>query len=125
MIKDFVTFLFPGVFWSEDATYEIEGFDFERAIELYKELKLKPFAFYFTKFERGEEDWNPKEIERSGKYYINGDIKTLEDVKAENDPRNQILIDNMICNRWDKIIVTRCGNCQPFFDTDVNMRFDV
>lgn len=119
MIKDFVTFLFPGAFLSEDARYEISSWDVEEALIRYNTFKQKPFAFYFTRMERKETDWTPQEIAKSGKYYINGTVKSLEDVKAENNPRNSILIDNMRINKWDRIIVTPYGNCQPLLNCDL------
>jgi hypothetical protein len=37
-------------------------------------------------------------------YYLGGVVQTLAQIKAKNDPRDEILISNMECNRWDKVV---------------------
>jgi hypothetical protein len=123
-MKHFVTFLLPGFICAETSEREIENWDIEKAKEYYEECTyIKPYGFYFTTYERTDIDWGPKEIAHSGTYFINGTVKTLEEVKAENNPRNEILIDNMRINKWDKIVTTQSGFTQPFLEDDKNITF--
>jgi hypothetical protein len=80
----------------------------------------KPFAFVFTTRERGEKDLDSKEVKRSGHYYLGGRVMTLEDVKREM-PDEKILIRNMECNGFAKVVVNDNSwrSIQPLRDGDV------
>lgn len=109
MEKHFVTFCSPGTFVSEQTTKEIESWNITQAQEMAKAIKERhaatPYGFYFTTRSRNEDELDSKETARSGMYYLGGEVLTLEDVKARNDPDDRILISNMECNKWDRIIV--------------------
>lgn len=125
MKKHFVTFLSPGTFVAEDTTKDVDDWDVDKALELavgiVERHGAKPYGFYFSTRERGEQDFDSKETKRSGMYYIGGKIRTLQEVEAENDPENSILISNMKCNHWDKILVNTNSWkwTQPLKDGDV------
>jgi len=108
MKKHFVTFLSPGTFVSEETTKEIDSWDVDRAVEMAKGIierhNAKPYGFYFTTRSRGADDLDSKEASRSGIYYLGGEVLTLGEVKARKNPADNILICNMECNHWDKII---------------------
>lgn len=109
MKKHFVTFYSPGTFVAEETTKEIDSWDTQKAIEMSKNIKERhgalPYGFQFHTCKRSFRDFNNKEIKRSNMYYLGGEILTLAEVEAKNDPSNKILISNMKCNNWDKIIV--------------------
>lgn len=113
MKKHFVTFLSAGTFVAEDTTKEISDWDVNKAVEMSKKITerygSKPYGFYFTTRERKDDELDSKVTKRSGMYYISGKIQTLAEVKAENNPNNRILISNMECNKWDRIITS----CNP------------
>lgn len=109
MKKHFVTFYSPGTFFNEQSTLEIDEWDVDKAVDMAHDVveryDAKPYGFQFTTRERGPEDFDSKETKRSNMYYLGGQIKTLAEVKAENNPDNKILISNMECNGWNKIII--------------------
>jgi hypothetical protein len=109
MEKHFVTFCSPGTFFSETTTKDIDSWDVEQAQRMAQNIKERhnalPYGFYFTTRKRGENDLDSKETNKSPMYYLGGKVMTLADVKAENDPENEILISNMEINGYDKIIV--------------------
>ena len=111
MKAHFVTFLSPGTFVNEETTKSIDSWDVETATEMARAIterhNSKPFAFYFSTRERGENDLESHEAKRSGRYYLGGEIETIDDVRARNNPDERILLSNMECNGWDRIITNR------------------
>jgi len=109
MTAHFVTFLSPGTFVHEETTKPIESWDVEKAKRMARSIKERhaatPFAFVFTTRSRTGEDLDSKEVKRSGRYYLGGKIETIEAVRKRNDPNERILLGNMECNKWHRIIV--------------------
>ncbi len=88
--------------------------------EIEERYRAKPYGFQFYTMKRGLLDMNPHEIERSGMYYVNCIVQTLEEVEAEHG-KNAILAQNMRTNGWDSIVTTTkgWGWSQPLRDGDV------
>lgn len=110
MEKHFVKFFSSGTFVAEQTVKEIDSWDVDKAIEMSKEITerygAKPYGFRFFTKGRTEADLDSKVIAKSGIYFINGVVETLEEIKAKGDPNNRILISNMECNGWDKVVTT-------------------
>jgi hypothetical protein len=129
MVKHFVTFVSPGTFFTEESTKDIPDWDINLAIEMSRNIKERygatPFAFYFTTRERKWDDFDSKQTAKSHMYFLGGKIKTLEEVKAENNPDNRILISNMECNHWDKILVNDNSYhvTQPLQEGDIILQY--
>ena len=108
MEKHFVIFFSPGTLFAETTERAIEAWDTEKAMAMAREIKERhgatPYGFCFTTRARKEDDLDSKESKRSGVHYLGGQVLTLEDVKAENDPKNATLISNMECNDYAKIV---------------------
>ena len=126
MQKHFVTFLSPGTFVAEDSTKSIESWDVKKAQQMAKKITERyntiPYAFYFTTRSRGKSDLDSHEIKRSPTYYLpHCRIETLEEVRQRNDPKERILLSNMECNGYDRIVRTTKGWrwTQPFEKDDV------
>lgn len=109
--KHYVEFLSPGTFVSESSSREIDSWDIASAVLLSKEIDerhgAKPYGFRFTTRiehspiddgEGGTLKVQPKEIDRSGIYYLGGTLYTYDEVVARNDPKEDILRSNMLCN---------------------------
>ena len=113
MKKHFVTFQSPGTFIAESSTEEIDSWDIKKAIKISKTIKERhgatPYGFYFTTRERKEDELDSKVVATSPMHYINCKVLTIEEVKARKDPKDRILISNMECNGYDKIVVTTKG----------------
>jgi len=130
MEKHFVTFLSPGSFVSEETTKPIESWNIDTAIEMSKNIKERygalPYGFRFSTRAREDYELDSKETERSGMYYLGGEVLTLEEVKAKNDPDDRILISNMECNKWDRIIVNTNSykTTQPLGPKDIVLESD-
>ncbi len=124
MKKHFVTFVSPGSFFTEETTRDIGSWDPEVAMKMAggitERYGARPFGFYFTTRERGFLDFDSKETQKSGVYYLGGVISTLEDVIARDDPDEKIMLNNMECNGWDRMIVNTNSYraCQPFRKDD-------
>jgi hypothetical protein len=125
MKKHFVTFYSPGTFMAETTTEEIHAWDINEAIKMSKNIKERygatPYGFVFSTRERKDNELDSKEIATSGTYFLGGKVYTLAEVKANNDPNEQILIKNMECNGWDKIITNNNSWkwTQPLKENDV------
>jgi|SRR6185369_12565596 len=128
MKKHFVTFLSPGTFVAEETTKEIDSWDVDKAMEMSGQIierhNALPYGFYFTTLERGDEDFNPRQTSKSGMYYLGGDVLTVDDLKAQNDSSNDILISNMEINGWHKVVVNRnsWSWTQPLEEGDVVLK---
>lgn len=108
MKKHFVTFLSPGSFCSEQTQKPIDEWDVETAKDMVRNIKERhgatPYGFYFSTRERKDDELDSKVTKTSSMYYLGGKIETLAEVKARKDPNDKILISNMECNEWDRII---------------------
>lgn len=100
--KHHVTFYSPGTLFSETTTLPIPSWDRELAVAMSKTVTerygAKPYGFKFSTETDG------KETARSGMHHLGGKILTLADVEARQDPRDDILLTNMRCNGWDRVI---------------------
>jgi len=108
MRQSFVTFFSPGTMVAETTTTPIDKWDINKAISMAKEVKERhgalPYGFQFTIRERADKELDSKETVRSGMYYLGGKISTLDEIKKKNDPKDRILISNMECNGYDRIV---------------------
>lgn len=110
MEKYFVTFMSAGSFCAETTTKEIEDWDVDKAVKMSKKVSerygAKPYGFYFTTRSREDNELDSKVSKTSNMYYLNGTVETLEEIKAQNNPDRNILISNMECNGWDRVVTT-------------------
>ena len=122
MEKHFVRFISAGSFTSEETIKEIDCWDVQKAIAISKKIVerhgAKPYGFQFITRSRKDDELDSRVIKRSGIYYIDGIVETLDEIKAKKSPSNQILISNMECNRWDKVVITKTGWTLPFNEDD-------
>jgi hypothetical protein len=125
MEKHYVHFLSPGTLVAEEDTKEIDAWSVDLAIILSKEITqrygAKPYCFYFTTKRRDETDFDSKVVHKSCKYYLSGEVKTIEQVRNENNPENETLIRNMERNGWDKVVQTKTPYLwtQPLREDDI------
>lgn len=77
----------------------------------------RPYGFQFHTKKRGWRDFEPKEVKRSGMYYVNCRVQTVDEVEAEGQ---SVLADNMRTNGWDRVVTTTRGWSwsQPFKEGD-------
>lgn len=108
MRSHFVTFYSPGTFMHEQSTEAIDDWGVAKAAEMAKGITerygAKPFGFRFTTRERADTELDSKQVASSPMYYLGGKVETLEEVKARATSADRILIANMECNDWDRII---------------------
>jgi hypothetical protein len=117
--KLYIEILYPGSLVTETERKLV------RMKEPEKHAKtLKPLAFGFRYVQvteakvLGEGKAVLKEKYRPGTFYI-GKVLTLAEVKALKPPdRYEILVSNMECNKWDKVVQCRTGNFQSFEKND-------
>jgi hypothetical protein len=124
MKKHFVSFFSPGTFTHEATQREIESWDVDEAMRIAASIVerhgAKPYGFQFLTRERGEGDLDSHVSARSGMHFIGGRVITLDEIKSKNNPDDNILIQNMECNKWDRVVQTCSPSfwMQPFEDGD-------
>jgi len=112
-----VTFYSPGTFVAEDTTKSIPEINIPLAMKMAADIVERhgavPYAFFFTTYSRPApiqgHEFKAKKVERSGLYYINGKVETIEDVGKRGDPGERILLSNMRVNEWKRIVTTKKG----------------
>lgn len=108
LLGHFVTFLSPGTFVHEESTKPITVWDTDKACAMARTIKERygatPFCFYFTTRGRKADELDSREVKRSGRYFLGGKIETLAQVKKRADPSERILLSNMECNGWHRIV---------------------
>lgn len=116
MVK--VNFFSPGTFFTEVTTKELPERDIEQAAQLAKTIVERygaiPYAFKF-----GTESTN---------YFLNGKIRSKEEVFTDNLPEEDILRSNMEANDIDFVIEnTNSWKVMPIFrpGIDVVLEWDV
>jgi hypothetical protein len=125
MKKHFVTFYSPGTFFFEETTKPINSWNVQEAFEMSRDIteryNAKPFGFRFSTRERQDDELDSKVTERSNMYYLGGKIFTLEEIIARDDPNDEILIGNMKCNGYNRVVenTNSWKVVQPFHDGDV------
>ena len=109
MKKHFVIFMSPGTIVSETTQKEIDSWDIKKAKEMVYGIKERygatPYGFYFITKERTSEELDSKIVKKSCMYYLGGIIKTIEEIREQKDPDEKILLSNMECNKWNRVIV--------------------
>lgn len=116
--QSLVTFYAPGSLFAEESSFKVSAWDTVEAIAFLPKAYGHPYAFQFSTQlvadpvpdgEGGELKVQPKEVEKSGMFFIDLELRFYDDVPPS------ILRDNMRCNDWP--IVT--GNwAQPFNEKD-------
>lgn len=125
MTQHFVTFYSPGTFVAETTTKPVDSWDVEAAKSMASGISERygatPYAFRFTTRSRSETDLDSKVTATSPTYYLNCRVVTLAQIKQWNDPKDRILISNMECNGWDKVVLSRSAFhwTQPLEETDI------
>lgn len=110
MIKHFIIYLMPGSFMSETSSREVLNWGVQDAIEA---APKNAFCFYFKTMEQKDGVWGgPKEIDRSGTYFLGGEVFSYADIPDTS--KYHTLRSNMKSNGWDYVIKCRTGNYQPF-----------
>jgi hypothetical protein len=108
--KHFVTFYSPGTFVSEMTVEPVDSWDVEEATSkarhIIERYGARPYGFRFTT-RRNDGELDSKEVRRSGMYFLGGEVLTLQQVKDRNDPADRILISNMECNGYEKVVENR------------------
>jgi len=129
MKRHFVVFLSPGTFVAESTTKEIESWNPELAKEMASEIQERhgatPYGFYFITRERRDDELDSKVVAKSGKFFLGGTVYTLEDIKAKNDPNDHILIINMECSGYSRVVINTNSWkwTQPLGDNDVVLQW--
>lgn len=107
-IKHFVTFYSPGTFVSETTSLPIDSWDVDKAVEMSASIQERhgatPYGFFFTTRSNNNDMLDSKEAARSNMYYLGGEVRTVEEVEADNLPDEHILRSNMRFNKWDRVI---------------------
>lgn len=115
----------PGSFVSEESTTRLTARDPQEALD-----RAPGSAFAFQLFDIPDPaaaqaaagdgfEVIPKPFNESGRYYINGLLKTINQLEIENrDGELDILIANAKCNNWPVLVLCRTGNWQPFEEGD-------
>ena len=108
MTKHFVEFLSPGTFLAETSERPIASCNVDEAKRMVRSIKERygatPYGFRFLTRSRGAKDLDSKIVKRSGVYFLGGKIETQDDIRRRGDPKEAILLSNMECNGWEKVV---------------------
>lgn len=125
----FVTFFSPGTIVAETTTKPVLAWDVEEVMAMARQTiqrhNARPYAFQFSTRSREDDELDSKEVARSPLYYLGGKVETLAQVKARATDKDRILVSNMECNKWDRIITNDNSWrwVQPLNDTDIVLDF--
>jgi len=113
MIKYFVEYLQPGILMAETYNKEIPAREIQYAPE-----NCPGFRFYdreVVELDGEELQGKPKNYSN---YFYRGTELTLEKVK-ETMSDHRILIENMECNHYDRVVQIKNGQIWPLHDGDI------
>ena len=116
MLKQYIEFFYPGSFVSESSTQEVA--------DRTPPAELPKGAYGYRFFARSEVTQDGETLRGQPKdhssmtYY--GEAMTLEEVKALTPSSDyRILVSNMKCNGWGRVVRTIRGQFMPLNDGDV------
>lgn len=127
--QHYVQFYSPGTLAAETTARPIDSWDVNVAVKMAMNVQERhmatPYGFRFTTRGRGPKDLDSREIARSPFYWLGGDVETIEQVRERADPSERILLSNMECNGWNKIITNKNSYrwTQPLGDDDIVLEF--
>lgn len=110
---------------AETTTKPIKSWDVAAAQKMAATIterhNANPYGFQFTTRERGVKDLDSKVVRTSNMYYLKGQVRTVEQVRKDARPDEKILLSNMECNGYSRIITsnTPWRWTQPLEDGDV------
>ena len=125
--QHFVKFYSPGTFVAETTQRSIDDWDVDEAVKIADTITerhaSKPYCFEFLTRARGSQELDSQEIATSGRYFLDGIIETVEDVRA-NQVGRPSLVYNMEMHGWDRVVTTLnpWQWSQPFRKGDVLIR---
>lgn len=129
LTQHYVEFYSPGTFVSETTAKPIPAWDVDEAVRMATSVSERhnatPYGFRFTTRGREDDELDSRQIAKSPFYYLGGTVETLAGVKARATDADRILISNMECNGWDRVI-TNCNSwrvTRPLEDDDVILDF--
>ncbi len=131
MRQHYVIFFSPGTFVAEQTQKPVDSWDIEKAQKMARDIKERhgatPYGFCFITRARTNADLDSREVRRSKMYYLGGEVLTLRQIKARKDPQEKILISNMECNRWNRVVVNSNSYkwTQPLRRGDVVLNFSM
>jgi hypothetical protein len=114
--QTYITYFYPGSFFAEESTSKVANRD------IPKDIPKSAFAFSFhdrEEIQSGGETLKGEKKNHSKRFYINGKVFTLAELKAAY-PSNTSLIRN-IENAGGDAILCRSGNWQVFDKGDQNI----
>ena len=116
MTKHFVEFHYPGTFVAETAVVEITSRD--------ADFNIPKTCFGFVFFDREYVTVDGEQLSGSRKnesnFWYFGTVYTLHQLEVLNtNSKYDVLLSNMKCNKWPRVVRTRCGNFQPLEAGDV------
>ena len=114
MLQQYVEFFFPGSFVSETSTQPVDD---RRAIA---DLPKGAYGYRFfarEEVKQGDEVLVGKNKDYSA-YTFLGEVLTAADI-AKLPGDHTILLSNMRCNDWPRVVRTVRGNFQPLREGDV------
>lgn len=108
MRQEFIEFYSPGTFFSETTRRPTNCRSVDLARDMAREIRERygstPYGFCFVARERADGDLDAHDTDRSAFFYLGGVVETLEEVKARAGDGDRVLIRNMECNGWDRIV---------------------
>lgn len=125
MQQHFVTFYSPGTFIAETTQQQIASWDVNQAMKMAHAITERygatPYGFRFTTRERADDELDSKVVAQSPTYFLGGLVETLEQVKARNTGKDNILISNMEGNGYRKVVTNNNSWrwTQQLHDSDV------
>lgn len=125
MEKHFVQFESPGTFVCETTVLPIDSWDIKKACEMATAIKERhgatPYGFKFITRSRNDDDLDSSISASSHMYFLGGNVRTIEEVEAQNNPDESILRSNMKCNGIKRVITNSNSwkVTRPMDDSDV------
>lgn len=125
MEKHFVTFFYPGTFCAEFTSKSIDAWNVDEAVEMARSIVerhgAKPYGFQFSTRGREDDELDSKVIDKSGMYFLGGEVSTVEQVRKRADPSEKILLSNMEINGYEAVVHNKNSYSwtQPLGENDV------
>lgn len=123
--QHFVTFYSPGTFMAEDRSEPIDAWDVDEALRRATAVKERygatPYGFRFSTRGRGANELDSRLVASSPMHYFGVVVETLATLKERNHDGDRILIQNMECNGWARVVRTINGWSwsQPLLADDI------